>query len=419
MKVNGKTQKVTTRAQVAASFKAVSSQNASWRAQLFFRQLKVEFYNSTIDGANASTYQDEFAHLQSAFGQRVGKYLSSNQNSLNEKLAELEQHFFMGAYDLGLSYNYTLQPNFSEDGEEYSFNLHGSVHHSYNYLKGDSIQRHRISSMANPASFLSIPANNQNITMRYLLSDRLLSSMFGAQYERPSALDQQMSNRVINQFIKWLEIGIDLNMLVLDKLFNGVTNSTGVQRDILLKEKVGVILQAADYPYFNLTSDNTIAVLAPIELFFLSQKGEIIAKIVADMNMSLQLKHDPTRHTVLNVHGLSVKVEKINEFENNQNPQEYSINDLQMIKRVINAGLYFWANGIQKTINLKGLEISQFLPDLSFDQLQTENQNMVKKQVRLLTLVKGKQMMKNNAFVNTFVDLKKMKASVSEILTGL
>lgn len=142
----------------------------------------------------------------------------------------------MAAYDMGLSYNYTLQPTFSEDGEEYSFNLHGSVHHSYQYLLGDSIQRHRISGQANPSSFLSIPANNQNITMRYLLSDRLLSSMFGAQFESPTALDQMMSKGVIKKFIKWLGVGVDLNMLVLDKLFNGVTNSTGVERETLLKE---------------------------------------------------------------------------------------------------------------------------------------------------------------------------------------
>jgi len=129
-----------------------------------------------------------------------------------------------------------------------------------------------------------------------------------------------MSNGVINQFIKWLEVGLDLNMLVLDKLFNGVTNSTGAERDTLLKEKVGVTLEAADYPFFNLTSDNTITVLAPVELTFLSKRGEELAKIVADMKMSFQLKHDPTRHTVLNVHGLSVKVEQINEFKNKQNP---------------------------------------------------------------------------------------------------
>lgn len=54
------------------------------------------------------------------------------------------------------------------------------LHHSYHHVLGDPIRHHRIASDANEASFLSIPANNQNVTMRYLLSDRLLSSMFGA-----------------------------------------------------------------------------------------------------------------------------------------------------------------------------------------------------------------------------------------------
>lgn len=63
MKVNGVAQKAATRANVTASFKAVSSQEASWKAQLFFRQLKVQFYNSTIDGADASDYSDELAYL--------------------------------------------------------------------------------------------------------------------------------------------------------------------------------------------------------------------------------------------------------------------------------------------------------------------------------------------------------------------
>lgn len=273
--------------------------------------------------------------------------------------------------------------------------------------------------MANPASFLSIPANNQNITMRYLLSDRLLSSMFGAQYETATALDQKMSNKVINKFIKWLEVGMDLNMLVVDKLFNGVTKRSGVERESVLGEKVGVALSAADYPYFDLSSDNTVVVKAPMQLVFQSKEGQDIARVVADMKMSLQLKHDPSRHTLLNVHGLSVEVEHVSEFENKMQPQEYSRSDLEMVRRVVNGALYFWAHGIQKTINLKGLEVSQFLPDLSFEQLSTQNQNMVKKQQRLLTLVKGKQTMETNAFVNTFLDLKKIKASVSEILSGL
>lgn len=96
--------------------------------------------------------------------------------------------------------------------------------------------------------------------MRYLLSDRLLSSMFGAQFESPTALDQKMSKGVISRFIKWLGVGIDLDMMVLDKLFNGLTNSTGVERETLLKQRVGVTVKAADYPYFNLTSDNTVNV---------------------------------------------------------------------------------------------------------------------------------------------------------------
>ncbi len=78
LKINGQSQKAGTRARVAASFKAVSSESASWRAQLFFRQLTVQFYNSTIDGVSTSEYESEFAHLQSAVGQRVGKYLSSS-----------------------------------------------------------------------------------------------------------------------------------------------------------------------------------------------------------------------------------------------------------------------------------------------------------------------------------------------------
>lgn len=128
-------------------------------------------------------------------------------------------------------------------------------------------------------------------------------------------------------------------------------------------------LKAADYPYFNLTSDNTVAVQGPVALGFLSKRGEKLAEMTADMKLTFQLKQDPTRHTVLNVHGLSVSIERIQQFSNTMNPQEYSRNDLQMSKRVINAGLYVWAKGIQKTLNLQGLEVSQFLPSVSFDQL--------------------------------------------------
>lgn len=95
LKVNGSKVNFVTKARVEASFKGVSSQKASWRAQLYFRQLKVKLYESTVDGSSADQYQQAVSKLQSALGRSLGKYLSAQQDRLNKQLAKLEQQYFM------------------------------------------------------------------------------------------------------------------------------------------------------------------------------------------------------------------------------------------------------------------------------------------------------------------------------------
>lgn len=178
-----------------------------------------------------------------------------------------------------------------------------------------------------------------------------------------------MAPAVLSRFLKWLEVGLALNVEVVDKLFDGVTNSTLSlkERKTVLAQKVGVSLEAADYPYFNLTTDNTVQVLGPVRLTFLDQDKQPLALMRADMKMSFQLKHDLNRPSVLNLHGLAVRVEGIKEFTNKVQPKAFSRTDLLNVQRVSNAALYVWAKGIQKTMNLKGLELTQFLPSLTVD----------------------------------------------------
>ena len=72
--------------------------------------------------------------------------------------------------------------------------------------------------------------------VEYFVSDRLMSSLVGAQFDSGKALTQDIKTMAMDLFFYYLNIKLSFNMKLIDKLFNGVSDN----KTIFANEKLNV-----------------------------------------------------------------------------------------------------------------------------------------------------------------------------------
>lgn len=72
----------------------------------------------------------------------------------------------------------------------------------------------------------------------------------------------------MNIFLKYLAVDINLDMRVVDKLFNGITpfKMNESNKKIFLSSAVDTLIKASDYPYISLTPLGRVHIRSGVSL---------------------------------------------------------------------------------------------------------------------------------------------------------